>query len=407
MLSISTFIKTCEVSESLKVNKGGHISHLEDGMFENGYAGLVASIKIMKDVVSSLSVGGSSAVNISTKWDGAPAVIAGINPENGKFFVATKSFFSKEAKLNYSEADIKKNHEGGLVPKLLDCFKYLKPLNIKGMAWGDVLFSQADKKTETIEGKSYITFRPNTITYAVTTDSPIGGVVKAAKFGVVFHTKYTGGDMKERSSWTAGNVPMGTSTSVWIADAQIPTLPKSSPALLQSSEIKQMTAAVTKIEADSKSLKSALDSFLKNPVSDYVSTYINSVIRTGAATASTKAFAIFVETRFTKEIEALKKEANKAQKTALMNSFLKFLKAYGSQIDKLFALHALIASAKGVLITKLAQTQSVSTFVDTGSGYKSSAPEGFVAVCGKTCQVVKLVDRREFSANNFNIAKTW
>lgn len=410
MLTFNTF--RCNIDEE-KVNKGGHISHLEDGMFEDGYEGLLSSIVILKDVAKSLSPasGSVSSVNISTKWDGAPAVLAGINPENGKFFVATKSFFNKEPKINYTEADIKKNHEGGLVPKLIDCLKYLKSLNIRGMAWGDVLFSQADKKTETIDGKSYITFRPNTITYAVPTDSPVGGVVKAAKFGVVFHTKFTGSTMAaavNRANWSAGTVPMGTSTAVWMPSAKIPTLPKSSPAMLQEPEIKQMNAMVAKIESDSKSAKSALDTFLKNPAGAYVSVYINSVIRTGAAKSSTKSLSVYIETKLNGEISALKKEDSKAKKIKTRDDILKFLKAYESQIDKLFALHTLITAAKGVLITKLAQTQSVSTFVAAGGGYKPSAPEGFVAACGgSSCKIVKLVDRREFSANNFNIAKTW
>jgi len=415
MLTFKTHTSNTSVDiQEEKVNKGGHISHLEDGMFEDGYEGLVSSIKILKDVVLSLSAGGSnspSSVNISTKWDGAPAVLAGVNPENGKFFVSTKAFFNKEPKINYTEADIRKNHEGGLVPKLVDCLKYLKTLNIRGMAWGDVLFSQSDKKTETIEGKSYITFRPNTITYAVPTDSPIGGVVKTAKFGVVFHTKFTGNSIAaatNRANWSAGTVPMGTSTSVWMPSAKIPTLPKSSPALLQTPEIKKMKETVNKIEADSKSLKSALQTFLKSPAAEYVSTYMNSVIRTGAAKASTKALAGFIQARLGKEIEMLKKPEAKEQRAKKLDSVVKFLDTYASEIDKLFALHALITTAKGVLISKLAMTQSVSTFVAASGGYKPSAPEGFVAACsGSSCKIVKLVDRREFSANNFNIAKTW
>ena len=46
--------------------------------------------------------GSSGGVNMTVKWDGAPAIICGVNPENGKFFVGTKSVFNKTPKINYT-----------------------------------------------------------------------------------------------------------------------------------------------------------------------------------------------------------------------------------------------------------------------------------------------------------------
>ena len=66
------------------------------------------------------------------------AIICGINPENGKFFVGTKSVFNKTPKINYSISDIRKNHgTTGAGAKLIYCFNYLKRLPIKGILQGD------------------------------------------------------------------------------------------------------------------------------------------------------------------------------------------------------------------------------------------------------------------------------
>ena len=405
MLSFSCHNTPQQITEA---NKGGHISHLEDGMFEEGVAGLQASIKILKDVASGVSQSGKSvsSVNVSTKWDGAPALIVGVHPETKKFFVATKSFFSKTSKVNYTEADIRANHEGGVVDKLILALKYLKPLNIRGIAWGDLLFTQSEKKAETIDGKSYITFRPNTITYAVPKDSPTGLEVAAAKFGIVFHTKWNGsGDPKERSSWSPGVPAMNTATGVWVVDAKVPTLPQNM--LLQSQEEKQFKDLVAKIEAEAGQIKSALVSFLKSEAAEYVAQYVNATVRAGLSNNTTNGLATFIQARLATEADALKTDAKKKEKQEKGARITKYLQAYASQIDRLFALHATIARAKALVISKLSLTQTVSTFIGDKDGYRPTAPEGFVAVCGKTCRIVKLVDRNEFSRNNFNLAKEW
>lgn len=377
-------------------------------MFEEGVAGLQASIKILKDVASGVSQSGKSvaSVNVSTKWDGAPALIVGIHPETKKFFVATKSFFSKTSKVNYTEADIRANHEGGVVDKLILALRYLKPLNIRGIAWGDLLFTQSEKKAETIDGKSYITFRPNTITYAVPKDSPTGLEVAAAKFGIVFHTKWNGsGDPKERSYWSPGVPAMNTATGVWVVDAKVPTLPQNM--LLQSQEEKQFKDLVAKIEAEAGQIKSALVSFLKSEAAEYVAQYVNATVRAGLSNNTTNGLATFIQARLATEADALKTDAKKKEKQEKGARITKYLQAYASQIDRLFSLHATIARAKALVISKLSLTQTVSTFIGDKDGYRPTAPEGFVAVCGKTCRIVKLVDRNEFSRNNFNLAKEW
>ena len=42
--------------------------------------------------------GGKGGSNVSVKWDGAPAVFAGTNPENGRFFVIQSLYLTQHLK---------------------------------------------------------------------------------------------------------------------------------------------------------------------------------------------------------------------------------------------------------------------------------------------------------------------
>ena len=156
---------------------------------------------------------------LRTKFDGAPAIYAGINPENGKFFVGSKSIFAKNAKLNYTEADVRANHQGGLADKLSDALKYLPALGIKGIVHGDFMFSKSELKSETIDGKKYIVFRPNTIAYAVPEGTPLAAQIERAKMGVVWHTTYHGKTMdKLQTHFDVDITKLHKSPNVWFRE---------------------------------------------------------------------------------------------------------------------------------------------------------------------------------------------
>ena len=151
--------------------KNTHLEHLEDEIINNGYEGGLNAIEFLKSLRNMLVGSSGRKVNVSVKWDGAPAVICGVNPENGKFFVGSKSLFNVNPKINYTPADIRKNHTGGLADKLIVALRELKKLNIKGVVQGDFLYTPDEIKTATIRGEKVITFTPNTITYAIPSDS--------------------------------------------------------------------------------------------------------------------------------------------------------------------------------------------------------------------------------------------
>jgi hypothetical protein len=152
------------LTESVKEGKNVHLEHIEDEVLNRGVPGARDAINFLRSLRDMLAGNSSTKVNVTTKWDGAPAVFAGTNPENGKFFVATKGIFNANPKLNYTEEDIDANHPSeGLNKKLKVALRYLPKVGIEGVLQGDMMFSKGDIKTETIDGQKYITFQPNTI----------------------------------------------------------------------------------------------------------------------------------------------------------------------------------------------------------------------------------------------------
>lgn len=176
----------------LTEQKNLHLEHLEDEMFNRGEAGVKEAIAFVKSLAEMLKGNAKSPVDVTVKWDGAPALFTGINPENGKFFVATKSLFNKTPKINYTNADIDANHSGGLAEKLKVALANLKDLGITGVLQGDMLYTKGDLSAQTIDGESMVTFTPNTITYAVPAGSDLAGKINSSQMGIVFHTTYNG-----------------------------------------------------------------------------------------------------------------------------------------------------------------------------------------------------------------------
>ena len=152
----------------LTEQKNLHLEHLEDEVLNGGVNGTRSAINFLQSLRDMLAGSSKSRVDVTVKWDGAPAIFAGVNPENEKFFVGTKGVFAKtKPKLNYSIDDINTNHSGGLADKLKVAFEVLSPLRWNGIFQGDMMFTSDDLKKETIDGQPYVTFQPNTIVYAV------------------------------------------------------------------------------------------------------------------------------------------------------------------------------------------------------------------------------------------------
>jgi hypothetical protein len=353
-------------------------------------------------------------VNLTTKWDGAPAIFAGINPENGKFFVGTKGVFAQNAKLNYTNADIDANHSGeGLNAKLKIALKYLPELGIDGVMQGDMMFTSADLKSENIAGKSYITFQPNTIVYAVPEDSGLAKQIRSAKMGIVWHTTYKGDTMANmEASFGADIGKFKASKNVWYRDASF--VDASGTATFT----KQETEALNAILSQAGSLFRTISARTLNMIATndsykiQIKAWNNLKVREGKEITNTTAHVAgllaTVEEKLNKSILEAKKADTKQKRQLEKKIVMGFYKDNKNELKKIFDLQNLLIRAKNMIVQKLQQVQdSVGTYLRTdATGLKVTAPEGFVAI-DRIGKAVKLVDRLEFSQANFNAVKNW
>jgi hypothetical protein len=405
-------MKFMDYIKESKEGKNVHLEHLEDNVLNAGVSGAREAIEFLRSLRNMLAGHTGSKLNVTTKWDGAPAIFAGTNPENGKFFVGTKSVFAKNAKLNYTDEDIDENHPGeGLNQKLKLALAFLPKLGIKGVLQGDMMFSKGDIKKETIAGEEYIIFQPNTIVYAVPVKSKLAQTMLAAQIGVVFHTSYSGKTLETMKA--SFNIDIGhlkTTKDVWFRDASF------TDASGSVTFTEEETAAITSILSNAGRVFNTIPALTLNRIAasdvflTQIKTFNNTKVREGKKIADTRVHTQelinYVEAKLNKEILAAKKEDTKQKRIKEKNEVMRFYRSNAMYLKTIFDLMNLIVDAKLMIIRKLETIKSIGTFVRTDDGFRITAPEGFVAVdhLGKA---LKLVDRLEFSRQNFNAQKAW
>ena len=393
-------------------DRNTHLEHLEDDIINRGSKGGQNALNFLRSVRDMLAGSSSKKVNMTVKWDGAPAIICGINPENGKFFVGTKSVFNKNPKVNYTNADIRKNHSGELASKLQIALRELSRLGIKGVLQGDFLFSQSDLKKIDMDGDAMISFTPNTITYAVPVKSNIGRQISRAKMGIVFHTKYTG---KTLESMTAGfGTVRGRATNVFLASAGYRDV--SGSAKLTRNELAQFNAKLRMAEGSLSKAAPLLDKMSESSadglgVGFRLKAFFNHYIRnTQGHMAKVRnlvdMFREYYINIVQAEIDARKTAAGKQKYKDILATNTKFIDRNKNALVMAIASHVTLQNAKNFLVNKMSEIQSVGHFLRTSTGYRVTSPEGYVAV-DKIAGAVKLVDRLEFSRANFTMPKGW
>ena len=82
------------------------MEHLEDSILNHGVNGTRDAINFLRSLRDMLAGTAKSKVNVSVKWDGAPAIFCGTDPSDGKFFVAKKGIFNKNPMVYKTNADI-------------------------------------------------------------------------------------------------------------------------------------------------------------------------------------------------------------------------------------------------------------------------------------------------------------
>lgn len=395
------------LTESSNNDKLLHLEHIEDDVLNSGIKGLQRSYSILKGLGLMLQSHVKSNLKITTKFDGAPSLVAGINPDNGKFFVATKSAFNVNPKLNYTEKDIAMNHPNeGLARTLQLALKYLPELGIKGVIQGDLMFTNDTLKKMKIGEHSFLTFQPNTILYAVPLESDISKHMQAAKLGIVIHTQYTGKTFDSlMKSFDVDVNSFKRTKNVWFRDASIADV--SGTVNFTDTEFKEYSQKLERINALSRSLSRDALAKISNsePMKIEIKTFYNSKIRSGVGIVDSHKHVIeflsWINDKENKNILSSKRADTRHNREIQKNKKLAQYKSLSSQLKAIFDVQNAIIDAKLVVLRKLENIKDLHLFIQDSGGYRVTKPEGFVAT-DHIGNAVKLVDRLEFSAANFN-----
>lgn len=405
-----------KLTSFLAEEKNTHMEHLEDNILNAGADGARETINYLRALRDMLAGNAKAPVNVTIKWDGAPAIFAGTDPSDGKFFVAKKGIFNKNPKVYKTLADVDADTSGDLATKLKLALEHLPALGIKGVVQGDFLYSSEDIKTTNIDGEPHITFQPNTIVYAIPKNSKLASQILASRIGVVWHTTYRGDTFESMRASFGEEIAssLKTTREVWSVDAVYKDV--SGTATMTEKE----TAEVTKILSQAGKIFQGLDRKVIDGISDNpellmrTKTFINSKVRQGKRIGNTKRFVDdlvdYILEYYKKEEDKRKTESAKEVQRAKAREVTKyFANVDKRQIVAMFDMYKLVVDAKLLIIRKLDKAKRIGTFLQTKDGYKVAEQEGFVAIDRTGKNAVKLVDRLQFSYANFSpdIIKGW
>ncbi len=395
------------ISENVEGGVIQHLTHLEELILTSKKEGLTTALGFLNELYQTFKGKADSKTFVSVKIDGAPACIVGINPENKQFFVSTKSIGNINPKINYNDLDVDKNHghAPGLAKKLKLALKYLPAVIRDGVYQGDFLFDQEDLQQQNIDGEDLITFKPNTITYAVPAHTPLGQRVLQSKIGIIFHTRYTGSDLKNLSKSSDVNVTEFNRTSdVFVDDAKFKDV--SGSASFTLGESKKLETLLRTAESLGNKIK--WDQ-IEETVYGYLNTFINNLIRQGRFVEDPveeyEQFVNWVMSKGQGAIEKMKTEKGRIKKQEALDIFLTNLESSRLNVVNLFKLTTKLEEAKKMFIAKYNSAIKTKQFISQPDGtLKVTAPEGYVAV-DHHGNMVKFVDRLEFSKANFATSK--
>ena len=390
--------------------KNTHMTHIEDKVLYGGVKGTREAINALRNIRDMLA--GKSSSKLSTKWDGAPAIFCGEDPRDGEFFVAKKGVFNKNPKVYKTDAEIDADTSGDLADKLKLALKHLKPLGIKQVIQGDFLFTKQDLTKEKIDGKQYLTFHPNTIVYAVELGTEAAKEINNSKIGIVWHTTYTGNTFEDmKASFGVKNPPK--SKNVWGQDAM---LTNASEATMNEKETAEVTKNLStagflfnKIAGDTlRELEK--NQKLAQTIEQFNNTFVRKGEMHGNSKTHTDRLIKFIQKKYQKRIDKRKTEKGKSRQQDKLDALLDFFSPQNKKsLENMFELQKQLVFAKLKLINRLNSISNIDAFVKTSKGYKTTGAEGYVAIDKLGNGAVKLVDRLEFSYNNFSpdILKGW
>ena len=405
----------------LNEDKGGknlHLEHLEDEIINYGVDGGRAAINFLRSLRDMLAGNARSSINMTVKWDGAPAIFAGIDPSDGKFFVAKKSVLNINPKLYKTDKEIDDDLKGALVEKFKVALAEFSKLGIKSVIQGDLMFTN-DVESTTIEGTKYDTFQPNSIVYAVPVDSDFGKVINKAKVGIVWHTTYSGDKLEDMTASFGVDISgLKKTPSIWMDDATYKDA--SGTATFNAKETESVTNILSQTGKTFQRINGPMlkkfinlqESMTGAIAGASLKTYNNSKVRAGQKITNpknhAKGYEKWIEMSIQKQIDKAKSEKGKEKYRNIQKEYVREVKKHTNNLTQIITFQNLLVDAKSQIVNKLNSVKGLTdTFIKTANGFKVTNPEGYVAIDRVSGGAVKLVDRMEFSFNNFTAVKAW
>jgi len=367
-----------------------HLTHLEDRPLQSGHKGAEHAISALQAAHDHIESGNHSS-QLTTKYDGSPAIVYGHHPVTGKFFVASKSAFNKKPKINYTEADIDVNHghAPGLAEKLKSALKHLpKVAPKKGVYQGDLMYTKDDLD----DHDKGVSFHPNPSGLRYTAKGENAGKIRNSQIGLVTHLTYHGTDPTNLNAHHGvDHENFKQHKDVFQIDPRVDAS-KVTLSNKDKKEFKQHLDAAQQIhDKDGNAMYDATQRHAG--AGGHLETYFNQTVRTGA-TPDHKGLSKYIEQKYNNDIEKLKTDKNKNKKKQELQDNLYHIDAHSEHYNNLFKLHHHLQQAKNVLVRALNQHQE---FEQHHNGTEAN-PEGYVF--HHNGESDKLIHRHEFSRRN-------
>jgi hypothetical protein len=385
--------KTYITETALTHEKLVHLQHAEDLPLVAGTKGFHHAFGALKAVGEQLD-GKFNPTKTTIKYDGSPAVVFGHDPRTKKFFVASKSAFNKDPKINFTEADIRKNHmqAPGLQEKLIAALEHLKKVAPPhGVFQGDLMYTDQDKH----ESKEHINFTPNTIMYSLPKKSEQGKKAAKAKLGIAVHTQYAGPTLEKMKALPLEHPRFKEHPDVHILPHEV----NLGDALTTGKDKTKFDFNMKMAEKMYNHLdRGSLDRVI-SPEHEHLAHYINSAVKEGKK-PSVVGYMHHVLARGTKAAETVKTPVAKQKHMNAAIEHAEHIKNHAKHFEDFFKLHHHLQAAKDAIVNQL---NSTTHGIEHSIGGKETQPEGFVV--HHEGYPVKFVNRAEFSRANFEQSK--
>jgi hypothetical protein len=380
-----------EATEGAKLK---HIHHAEDRPFFHGESGFEHAHGALMGAHHH-TVQGVQSNKLTMKYDGSPAVVFGHHPETGKFFVASKSAFNKNPKINYTPEDVDNNHghAPGLAEKLKHALQHLPKIAPKeGVYQGDLMYSGKDVQKNKDGSAS---FTPNTITYTAHGDR--ADAIKKSKLGIVIHTKYEGDTLSSmHAHHDVDPAEFGHHPDVFHHTADYDSKGANYTQQAQDAFHKEMNSARDIHHAGGKKMYKAIS--MHGGESGHLATYINQTVRTGEQPTA-EGLQKHIADKYQKMVSKLKTEKSQNAKLSELQGHLQHIQKNSDQYENALKMHSHLQAAKNHLVSSLEANEG--NYAHAIGGV-ASKPEGFVYshTHEGVTEPTKLVNRAEFARQN-------